>query len=129
MQINEDFEFFQNRYTNPLLEGLPNNYTFAKALTEHVVLNERDNIPTAIVRPSIVFPSCEEPKAGWVDSFNGPVGIARAGILSPMNAFNLNYQFLQKLRIIAENFYIFSINTYLQIYFCKNFKNRFVTCI
>jgi hypothetical protein len=48
------------------------------------VLNERDDIPTAIVRPSIVFPSCEEPIAGWVDSFNGPAGIAVLGSLGIM---------------------------------------------
>lgn len=73
------------RFTQPLLEGRPNCYTFAKALAEHIVLAERpDSLPVAIVRPSIVVASYGEPTPGWVDNFNGATGIALLGSLGIM---------------------------------------------
>ena len=49
------------------------------------MLAERpDNLPVAIVRPSIVVASYEEPTAGWVDNFNGATGIALLGSLGIM---------------------------------------------
>lgn len=54
----------------------PNVYAFTKALGEQVL--EKDcknyNIPLAIVRPSIVTASLEEPFPGWIDNLNGPSG-------------------------------------------------------
>ncbi len=53
----------------------------AKALAEHLVHNQRDNIPTAIVRPSTVLCTYEDPIAGWVDTIDGFGGLAVLGSL------------------------------------------------
>jgi nucleoside-diphosphate-sugar epimerase len=39
----------------------PNTYTFTKAIAEDFLLRERDNMPVAIFRPSIVTCSTKEP--------------------------------------------------------------------
>jgi hypothetical protein len=36
------------------------------------------DIPTAIVRPSIIGSTWKEPYAGWIDNFNGPAGLSLA---------------------------------------------------
>uniref|UniRef100_A0A1B0CS62 Fatty acyl-CoA reductase n=1 Tax=Lutzomyia longipalpis TaxID=7200 RepID=A0A1B0CS62_LUTLO len=58
--------------TPSLIGKRPNTYTFTKALAEHMLLNEAGNLPVAIVRPSIVLSSLNEPLPGWVDNYNGP---------------------------------------------------------
>ncbi|KAF4517874.1 hypothetical protein B566_EDAN001827 [Ephemera danica] len=54
----------------------PNTYTFTKALAENIVLHEASDLPSAIVRPSIVTPAWQEPVPGWVDNTNGITGLA-----------------------------------------------------
>ncbi|XP_044735577.1 putative fatty acyl-CoA reductase CG5065 [Chrysoperla carnea] len=62
-------------YINPL----PNTYTFAKSLAEHVVNDmSKGVIPAVIFRPSIVISSAHEPVKGWIDNFNGPIGLLAA---------------------------------------------------
>lgn len=53
----------------------PNSYTYSKQLSEQMVNDYRKDLPIIIQRPSIVSPSIEEPCSGWVDNFNGPVGL------------------------------------------------------
>ncbi|KAJ8943432.1 hypothetical protein NQ314_009750 [Rhamnusium bicolor] len=48
------------------MEPLPNTYTFAKSLAEHVVND-------------LFVSTFEDPVAGWIDNFNGPVGLLTAG--------------------------------------------------
>ncbi|XP_075556752.1 fatty acyl-CoA reductase 1-like [Dermacentor variabilis] len=59
----------------PCLFGLPNTYTLTKRVTESLVLEERGDIPVAIVRPSIVTASIREPLPGWLDNYNGCTGM------------------------------------------------------
>ena len=74
-----------NSYIKPLLEGRPNYYTFAKALAEQVVLKQKPHsLPVSIIRPSIVVSTYSEPVPGWVDNYNGAVGIAALGGLGIM---------------------------------------------
>ena len=47
--------------TPQLVHPRPNTYTFTKALAEQLLLEEREHLPTAIVRPSIVGASWQEP--------------------------------------------------------------------
>ncbi|KAF9408192.1 hypothetical protein HW555_012049 [Spodoptera exigua] len=61
--------------TPKYLGELPNTYTFTKQLAEHVVAEYKGQLPVIIVRPSIVISSVEEPIPGWIENFNGPVGI------------------------------------------------------
>uniref|UniRef100_A0A1A9WVE9 Fatty acyl-CoA reductase n=1 Tax=Glossina brevipalpis TaxID=37001 RepID=A0A1A9WVE9_9MUSC len=53
----------------------PNTYTFTKHLAEHIVNEYRHKIPILLYRPSIVVSSLFEPVPGWIDNFNGPMGL------------------------------------------------------
>uniref|UniRef100_A0A2H1W7P9 Fatty acyl-CoA reductase n=1 Tax=Spodoptera frugiperda TaxID=7108 RepID=A0A2H1W7P9_SPOFR len=61
--------------TPKFLGELPNTYTFSKQLAENVVAEYKGILPVVIIRPSIVISSVEEPVSGWVENFNGPVGL------------------------------------------------------
>ncbi|XP_015681350.1 fatty acyl-CoA reductase 1-like [Protobothrops mucrosquamatus] len=70
--------------TPNLIGDWPNTYTFSKALTEHLIQQEKGDLNVAIIRPSIVGASWQEPFPGWVDNFNGVSGLlvaAAKGIL------------------------------------------------
>ncbi|XP_053203121.1 putative fatty acyl-CoA reductase CG5065 [Panonychus citri] len=60
-----------------LLDKRPNTYTLTKALAETLIASESDNLPIAIIRPSIVTPSHREPGQGWADNLNNVVGISQ----------------------------------------------------
>ncbi|KAG6454595.1 hypothetical protein O3G_MSEX008766 [Manduca sexta] len=64
-----------NVLTPKYLGELPNTYTFTKQLAEHVMYEERGRLPIVIMRPSIVISSLAEPMPGWIDNYNGPVGL------------------------------------------------------
>ena len=64
-----------NDMTPKLIKKYPNTYTFTKAVAESLVVQKAQNLPCAIVRPSIVCSTHTEPFAGWVDSLNGPTSI------------------------------------------------------
>ncbi|XP_061399413.1 fatty acyl-CoA reductase wat-like [Musca vetustissima] len=55
--------------------GHPNSYTLSKNLAEHIVQEYSQKLPVVIFRPSIVVSSYKEPFPGWIDNFNGPVGM------------------------------------------------------
>ncbi|KAK9884187.1 hypothetical protein WA026_005140 [Henosepilachna vigintioctopunctata] len=62
--------------TKKYIDPLPNTYTFTKSLSEHVIKDLCDGvIPAVILRPSIVISTWKDPMPGWIDNFNGPVGI------------------------------------------------------
>ncbi|XP_055319042.1 putative fatty acyl-CoA reductase CG5065 [Sitodiplosis mosellana] len=67
-----------DKLTPSLIGKRPNTYTFTKALTEQMLLEEAGNLPVAIVRPSIVIACHSEPAAGWLDNWNGPTAIISA---------------------------------------------------
>lgn len=64
-----------NSLTGLYTNFMPNTYTFTKNLAEHVVNDFKDKLPLTLFRPSIVISSMIEPFPGWVDNFNGPVGL------------------------------------------------------
>lgn len=64
-----------NHLTPKLIGSRPNTYTYTKALAEHVLVQEAESLPLAIVRPSIVAAAWREPLPGWVDNLNGPTGL------------------------------------------------------
>src|SRR5262249_6166824 len=49
--------------------GWNDTYTFTKALGEQLVLKHRGDLPTVILRPSIIESSFAEPEPGWIDGF------------------------------------------------------------
>lgn len=64
--------------TSKLIGSRPNTYTYTKAVAEYLFVEETKGMPVAIVRPSIVGASWEEPLPGWVDNLNGPTGLIAA---------------------------------------------------
>ncbi|KAK2565592.1 Fatty acyl-CoA reductase 1 [Acropora cervicornis] len=50
-----------NALTPHLIGNRPNTYTFTKSLAEHVLLQEVENFPIAIFRPSIIGAALKEP--------------------------------------------------------------------
>ena len=50
--------------------GWPNTYTFAKSLAESLLATRGTGLPIAVVRPSIVETSIEEPFRGWNEGIN-----------------------------------------------------------
>ncbi|XP_050074498.1 fatty acyl-CoA reductase 1-like [Anopheles maculipalpis] len=72
-----------------LTQFAPNTYTYTKGLAEQICYEYRHDIPLVVFRPSIVTNSESEPLPGWVDNFNGPIGlllgcasgVVRAGLL------------------------------------------------
>ncbi|HEX5033585.1 MAG TPA: SDR family oxidoreductase, partial [bacterium] len=64
--------------------GHPNTYTLTKCLAEHLLLENRGQVPFSLVRPSIVSACWSQPFAGWIDSraaFAGFVSLIGAGYL------------------------------------------------
>ena len=62
----------------PLFRGEhPNTYVFTKGLAEQLILDKGQNLPLAVVRPSIVVAAWKYPVKGWVDNLNGPTGCVR----------------------------------------------------
>ncbi|XP_069702744.1 putative fatty acyl-CoA reductase CG8306 [Periplaneta americana] len=60
--------------TSKMLNDHPNMYTFTKALAEHEVVNAVSQVPSAIIRPSMITCAWKEPVPGWTNSKNGPTG-------------------------------------------------------
>ncbi|XP_078424236.1 fatty acyl-CoA reductase 1 isoform X1 [Cetorhinus maximus] len=96
IQPSENFERWMDEsmiqdITPKLIGDRPNTYTYTKALAEYVVQQESGALNIAIIRPSIVGASWQEPFPGWIDNFNGPSGLfiaAGKGILRTMRATN-----------------------------------------
>lgn len=54
---------------------MPNTYTFSKHLSEQIINEYKTILPVVCFRPSIVISTMKDPFPGWIDNFNGPVGI------------------------------------------------------
>ncbi len=73
----QELENFKRKWINNRLceegmklarsRGWNDTYTYTKALGEQVVVREAEDLPTAIVRPSIIESSLSEPSPGWLD--------------------------------------------------------------
>lgn len=61
------------------LGSMPNTYTFSKRLAEQVISDYSKDLPCVIFRPSIVVSTVDDPISGWLDNFNGPVGMLIGG--------------------------------------------------
>ena len=58
--VNEGLQRAQSR-------GWNDTYTYMKALGEQMVAKTRGELPVAIIRPSIIESSLEDPQPGWLD--------------------------------------------------------------
>ncbi|VVC88107.1 unnamed protein product [Leptidea sinapis] len=59
------------RFTPEDLDGRPNTYTFTKALAENYVVDNHGDMPTVIIRPSVVTAALRDPVPGWIDNWQG----------------------------------------------------------
>jgi 1-acyl-sn-glycerol-3-phosphate acyltransferase len=76
-----------------ILGNWPNTYTMTKAMTEHLLVKYRGEVPLVVVRPSIVGSSYSEPLPGWVDviSAAGAVYVAMGmGVIKFLEGANTN---------------------------------------
>ena len=67
-------ESLENRLVETGLEharsrGWNDTYTYMKFLAEQMIMELRGDLPTAIIRPSIIESSFEEPEPGWLGKF------------------------------------------------------------
>ncbi|KAM0734480.1 Fatty acyl-CoA reductase 1 [Formica fusca] len=69
-------EHILNVFTAKCLNNIPNTYIFSKNLAESVIQEYSSSLPCAIVRPSMVVPSLKDPIPGWIDNFNGVLGLS-----------------------------------------------------
>ncbi|XP_058798526.1 fatty acyl-CoA reductase wat-like [Phymastichus coffea] len=61
--------------TSKILGKWPNTYAFSKATSEEIVRVYSKDIPTCIVRPSIVIATYREPMPGWINNYYGATGV------------------------------------------------------
>lgn len=64
----------------------PNTYTFSKCICEHLLAREK-NVPTIMIRPSIVGPAVQHPHEGWAG--DKPTTIVAAACLYMSYQWNL----------------------------------------
>ncbi|XP_011862153.1 PREDICTED: fatty acyl-CoA reductase 1-like [Vollenhovia emeryi] len=65
--------------TAKYMKNIPNTYILSKILAEQVISDYSKSLPCVIIRPSIVISTMEDPFKGWIDNFNGPVGLLIGG--------------------------------------------------
>lgn len=65
--------------TSKYIGTFPNTYIFTKKLAEDVVNYYSDRLPCVICRPSIIINTVTDPFPGWIDNFNGPIGLMIGG--------------------------------------------------
>lgn len=58
------------KQTPAILGEFPNTYTYTKSMSERLLRKHREDLPTFIIRPSIVGCSFREPYPGWVDNIS-----------------------------------------------------------
>lgn len=75
IKLAEQHPYILDVMTDKYINYEPNTYTFTKGLAEQVAIEFQDRLPIVIFRPSIVVSAMEEPIPGWIDNFNGPVGL------------------------------------------------------
>ncbi|XP_025207299.1 fatty acyl-CoA reductase wat-like isoform X2 [Melanaphis sacchari] len=69
-----------------ILGNWPNTYTFTKAIAENLILDNHNQLPISIFRPSIIGCTQSEPYPGWLDTINGPSGIVTGTITGILRA-------------------------------------------
>lgn len=65
--------------TAKILGTMPNTYIFTKRLAEQVISDYSKSLSCVLIRPSIVISTLIEPVRGWIDNFNGPIGMLIGG--------------------------------------------------
>ncbi|KAL1454328.1 hypothetical protein WDU94_010600 [Cyamophila willieti] len=61
-----------------LIGNKPNTYTLTKATAEDLVREAVSELPISVFRPSVVFPTLEEPMPFWMKGFNSVLAVILA---------------------------------------------------
>ena len=112
-----------------ILKVYPNTYTFTKNLAEQIVASNSNGLPVAIVRPSIIGASLEEPCPGWLDNIYGLTSIFY--ILSIIIVF-FKYKLIYFTVTIIQRFLYFTYYTeqliilseLCKLFILRDFKKR-----
>ena len=76
----------QDKNLDAILGTWPNTYTFTKHMAEKTLkMRRKPDLPTVIIRPSIIGCSYKEPSPGWTDTFSAAGGITIGGGLGIVN--------------------------------------------
>ena len=96
----EDFQAVAQRIIKPY----PNTYTYTKALSEQVVRKYGKNLNVAVLRPSIVSTTFNEPVPGYTDNVYGVNGVVIGAGVGILRIFHID----KKLRanIVPADFVI-----------------------
>lgn len=70
-----DLYSHDERIITKFLGKKPNTYTFSKAFAEELVMKQCEDLPAAIIRPSIVVSAQKEPCPGWIDAWSACTGL------------------------------------------------------
>lgn len=49
------------------MHGWPNTYVFTKAMGEMLAVNQKDNVPLIIIRPTMITSTNKDPFPGWIE--------------------------------------------------------------
>jgi alcohol-forming fatty acyl-CoA reductase len=118
------------------LKTFPNSYIFTKNQAEHLVSDRSDRFSVAIVRPSFITPSFEDPYPGWADTFDGPVGLLAFKTAGALRSFYGNgskvidlipCDFAANAIIVAGTSAATCANKDLKIYNCLTSKRAPIT--
>ncbi|KRT84051.1 hypothetical protein AMK59_2059, partial [Oryctes borbonicus] len=61
---------------SPIMIGhSKNTFCYTKSIAEDVVRSEGAGLPLAIIRPSFIIATSQEPYAGWIENLYGPSGL------------------------------------------------------
>jgi hypothetical protein len=76
----------QEEKLKTLLGPWPNTYTMTKSMAERTLKKiRRPDLPTLIVRPSIIGGALKEPMAGWTDTISAAGGLSLTGGIGIVN--------------------------------------------
>ena len=64
-----------NKIEKKTLKTYPNTYTFSKNMSEQIIAGKCRDLPFAIVRPSMIGASLEEPCPDWIQNISAVTGI------------------------------------------------------
>ncbi|KAK9500979.1 hypothetical protein O3M35_002123 [Rhynocoris fuscipes] len=82
-----------DKITPDILHPHPNSYTYSKRIAEALVTSYYPQLPTCIVRPSIVISAWKDPLPGWVDNLNGPTGLLVGGGKGVIRSMHCNAEY------------------------------------
>ncbi|KAK9746682.1 Male sterility protein [Popillia japonica] len=64
-----------NKLTPIIMGHSKNTFCFTKSVSEDVVKTEGVGLPIAILRPSFIIATSQEPIPGWIENLYGPTGL------------------------------------------------------